>query len=161
MYNLKLLLHTIGKKSNEIQYICKSKKLEGYKFNKVYSYDELPKSVIEICENFDVTTEYKYVHGVKYMCTSNNFKKDGVTNKQILVFDYIKDGYIHFIDSKFIVNEKKFYCNFDYAYAMTSYCVQGSTVMSFYFTPEDYEILNEMSNCNEHCYTIVSRIKTK
>lgn len=160
VYNRKMLLRFLNKKQKDVTYVCKSKSLEGYKYKAEYEFDELPKDTAICCEKFDLTNEYRYTKGVKYICRTNKFKLSGITNKTELVFDYADKEFIHFENTDFIVKIKHFDANFDYNYVSTINGEQGQTISSYYWCQIDNKVLSIMADCNKYCYTTVSRLKT-
>lgn len=111
---------------------------------------------------FDIFRINHRVKGMKYICLTNKYSKDEIINGTELIYDYTDDKkYVHFENTKFIINEKVFntITNFDFNYASTLHKVQGMSIKSYHFAEEDRYILSKLSECNNICYTIISRIK--
>ena len=52
------------------------------------------------------------------------------------------------------ISLKQLNSNFDYGYAVTLYCIQGASVKSIYYAPEDMDNLT-----GRGVYTLISRLK--
>lgn len=155
-YNMSRLLKYIGKSATDVKYKCITK-TDGYKRGELYEY-------ADCCDNQDFYDNFmiddsEYIKGVKLICLTNKFQKTGVVNKSELIFDYIEDGYVHFERTTFIVPLRQFVAsNFDLGYAITIYTAQGQTLHSYYWAPEDNEVVKKLDICNRICYVCVSRL---
>ena len=97
--------------------------------------------------------------GARIMCKTNDLKKFNIYNnydfvvkecdKKIISLLHEKIGLIK-IPTELIKD------NFDFSYARTIYNLQGATIGSYYFSPEDYEYINPRM-----AYTIISRLRGK
>ena len=95
--------------------------------------------------------------GARIMCKTNDLKKFNIYNnydfvvkegnKETITLLHEKIGLIK-IPTELIKD------NFDFSYARTIYNLQGATIGSYYFSPEDHEYINPRM-----AYTIISRLR--
>lgn len=97
--------------------------------------------------------------GAKVICKTNDLRRYDIYNNFRFTVKNIDDEDITLISNQsveYILPVKKFkkQFNFDYAYALTLYAVQGSSLGSFHYCEEDLKYLNGRS-----LYTLISRLK--
>lgn len=100
-----------------------------------------------VCKTNDLA-EYEIYNNFYYTVTKNDGKwvelSDGVDEYCLELSDLTK------------YNSKSKCPNFDVGYARTVYNIQGESIRSYYYAPEDYKWLD-----GETAYTVISRLKTK
>jgi ATP-dependent exoDNAse (exonuclease V) alpha subunit len=104
----------------------------------------------------------KYDIGVKIRCTSNKLiKKNALNNFKYIIIDNDKKSILKIVphDQKYdnsqiiTISYSEYEQNFDVAYALTIYSLQGSFVYKYHFAIEDYAYID-----GRMAYTIISRI---
>jgi hypothetical protein len=100
-----------------------------------------------------------YTSKVKYMCATNKYE-EFYNHERVTVVEKMKDGITvkvnnTHIPTTIIIPKKEFDKNFKLAYAINIHQLQGSTVASYYYAPEDYRYISN----GRVAYVIVSRIK--
>ena len=103
----------------------------------------------------------KFQVGVKLICKTNDLRHKNIYNNFIEEITHVdknlnpNDPTILLSNGeKFSKNEIKKY--FSPAYARTAYGIQGKSLKSYYYAPEDYHKIDSRLG-----YTVVSRLKTK
>jgi hypothetical protein len=96
--------------------------------------------------------------GTLVCCRSNDLRDKKIFNNFYYKITNNKDGIITIndeIQDKTITENEfnKYFCG---GYCRTLYNIQGESVRSFYYPPEEYKYLD-----NEAVYTLISRLKTK
>lgn len=92
--------------------------------------------------------------GARIMCKTNDLREKGIYNKfMFTIKDYTDDGYI--LDDNTEITDDEFENNFVSAYAVTLYCIQGSSIKSYHYPECDNYFIN-----GRNAYTIISRLKT-
>lgn len=102
--------------------------------------------------------------GVKIVCKNNKLKDLDIWNKKEFVIKKIIKGddkkFVledkYKLDKDVIVTEKQLKSNFEMAYACNVHQIQGATLNSYYWAPEDDRFVN-----GNVAYTIISRLRQK
>lgn len=94
--------------------------------------------------------------GAKLICKTNDLRNQNIYNKFMFEVKETTNEYIIITDGNedYKLTEKHLYKNFDFGYAVTLYCIQGASVKSIYYAPEDIESIG-----GRGVYTLISRIK--
>jgi len=92
--------------------------------------------------------------GLEYICISNKFKDDGIYNKSRVIIDTTDDKLVY-LKNGLEIKKQVFMNHFKLSYCLNAYNIQGASVKSYYYAPEDYKFLNGRT-----AYTIISRLKT-
>jgi hypothetical protein len=93
--------------------------------------------------------------GVKVICKSNKLKDNNIYNNfEYTITDNDEEEEELTLDDEYIITYKQYKKYFVLGYAKTLYCIQGQTVKSFYYPPEDVCMLN-----GRRLYTLISRLK--
>lgn len=93
--------------------------------------------------------------GLEYICISNKFKQEGIYNKSKVVIDKTDEKFVYLING-LEIKKKVFMNHFKLSYCLNAYNIQGSSLKSYYYAPEDYKFLLS----GRVAYTIISRLKT-
>jgi hypothetical protein len=92
--------------------------------------------------------------GSKIICKSNELRDLDIYNNFTFTVKNVIDDMVELDNGQFVkcidINE-----HFDYAYCQTIYSIQGESIKSIYYTPEDYKYLDGRTT-----YTVISRIQT-
>lgn len=91
--------------------------------------------------------------GAKIICKSNNLRDNEIFNNFTFTVKNVIDDVVELDDGK-LINAIDINQYFDYAYCQTIYSIQGESIKSIYYTPEDYQFL-----CGRVAYTVISRIQ--
>jgi hypothetical protein len=103
-----------------------------------------------ICKKKGIKNIYDV--GNRIVCINNELGKNDIFNGFTYTIIDSNNEYI-ITDDKTKINIKDLK-NFDYGWAMTIYKIQGETLDSLYYAPEDVSFLK-----NEVLYTVISRLK--
>ncbi|MBS3925934.1 MAG: AAA family ATPase [Nitrosarchaeum sp.] len=99
----------------------------------------------------------KFDIGSKIVCKTNDLAEYEIYNNFYYTITDKDSEFIEIYDGMDYYNiEPKDLSHFDSGYARTIHNIQGESVESFYFAPEDYKHLDGTMT-----YTIISRLKTK
>lgn len=98
--------------------------------------------------------------GVRVICKTNKLRDNNIYNNYILTIIGKEKDKIIFNDGSSVI-EKDFMKYFKPAYALTLHCLQGASILSYYFAEEDIQIITKCQNWNRYAYTLISRIKNK
>lgn len=144
--------------------------------NKIDIIDEVEKHSIKqfedaeyiLCYRNDTVDKYnglmllksgknQYDEGLKYICTTNDLREKNMYNN----FEYIitksnEETDEITLDNDMTFTKKEMRKHFKLGYARTIYCIQGKSIKSYYYAPEDKYFINP-----ETAYVIISRLKTK
>ena len=144
---------------NEIKkYNCE--KYEDADIIIAYRNDTREKYNAIMCQKLGINN--KTDKGAKLICKTNKLRKKNVYNKftfEVVEFNndvcVLWDGL-----DLYEFSEKEINDNFDYAYCRTLYSIQGESLKSFYFAPEDLKEYQPWIT-GRFTYTLISRLKTK
>lgn len=98
--------------------------------------------------------------GVRVICKTNKLRDNNIYNNYILTIIGKEKDKIIFNDGS-SVTEKDLNKYFKPAYALTLHCLQGASILSYYFAEEDINSITKFQNWNRYSYTLISRIKNK
>ena len=129
-------------------------------------------SMNEVCITYRIETAKKYHNkyfknnnikpletGNKYICLSNNYRKDGIFNGTECIITQSNKELIT-LDTSAQTTIKKFNNNFMPSCALNIHKLQGGQVTTYYWAKEDnIFITNDRKDSNRIAYTIISRLK--
>ena len=94
----------------------------------------------------------------KIVCKTNDlYNKNIYNNFYYTVIEKNEDTLIITDDNEnFTITIDEFNKYFEAGYCRTLYNIQGESIKSFFYAPEDYKFLD-----NVRTYTLISRLKTK
>ncbi len=131
-----------------------------------YSTKKYSDAEVIICWRNEIVDKYnklmmeklglkRFSPGLKLVCINNKLFKKNIYNKYSTEIESVNGDEVKLTTGETLSKEeiKK---NFKPAYAITLYGIQGQSIESYYYAPEDYFFIN---GCR--AYTIISRIKTK
>jgi len=100
----------------------------------------------------------KYCVGIKIIATDNKLAKHNIFNKFEYTIKEVDGDKIIITDDidDIEITRKDYDSHFDLGYCRTLYSVQGDTINSFFYPPEDYYFLD-----NRAVYTLISRLRQK
>lgn len=104
----------------------------------------------------------RYDIGVKYVCTTNLLRDLEIYNKFDYVIEKSDDKNIVLTDGEnsYTITKGQLNKNFSLGYCKNIHQVQGSTLKSYYWTPEDdYFLTEKYEGYRRVGYTIISRLK--
>ena len=109
-----------------------------------------------MCERLDIKNLDDV--GTKLICKTNKLASKNIYNKFMFIVKQTTNEKIIITDGSedYEITEKELNSNFDYGYAVTLYCIQGGSVKSIYYAPEDMDNIK-----GRGVYTLISRLKTK
>lgn len=118
---------------------------------------------VETCDKYNklIMTERNIKFGdvgTKVLCKSNELKNKNVYNGYLGTITSSNEEQI-IIDNEIIITPIQFTKYFKPAYARTIYNVQGKSLDSYYYAPDDYSFIDQTNT--DRAYTVVSRLKTK
>ena len=131
-----------------------------------YNYKSWKKAEIIICYTNTTRRHYnklmleylgleKFDIGARIVCKSNDLAEDGIYNNFYYTIKNKTDEYITITDDEDDINvELKNLKYFNSGYCRTVYNIQGESIKSFYYAPEDYKFLDGKTT-----YTVISRLK--
>ena len=108
-----------------------------------------------MCERLDIKKLDDV--GTKLICKTNKLASKNIYNKfMFIVKEATDDNMVILTDGEedYEISLKQLNSNFDYGYAVTLYCIQGASVKSIYYAPEDMDNLT-----GRGVYTLISRLK--
>ena len=108
-----------------------------------------------MCERLDIKNLDDV--GAKLICKTNKLASKNIYNKfMFIVKEATDDNMVILTDGEedYEISLKQLNSNFDYGYAVTLYCIQGASVKSIYYAPEDMDNLT-----GRGVYTLISRLK--
>jgi len=93
--------------------------------------------------------------GVKVICKSNKLKDKNIYNNfEFIITENDEEERTLTLDNEFIITYKEYKKYFILGYAKTLYAIQGRSVKSFYYAPEDNCMLD-----GRKLYTLISRLR--
>ena len=107
-----------------------------------------------MCERLDIKNLDDV--GAKLICKTNKLRSKNIYNKFMFIVKETTNEKIIITDGNedYEITEKELNSNFDYGYAVTLYCIQGESVGSIYYAPEDLDSIG-----GRGVYTLISRLK--